>query len=567
MKTTRKRTRGILFLPSLVLLSSSAVGAQQFPPDEDLKVMLRYLVEDGEAPGIVLGILEADGSTRIISHGSAGPNTRPLGPRSVFEIGSINKTFTGALLADMVARGKVALSDPVSKYLPASVRVPSRGGRQITLLDLATHHSGLPRLPDNHSPADPANPYSDYTVAKLYAFLSSHELQREPGAKGEYSNLGMGLLGHALARAAGVSYQELVRERILKPIGMRTTGWAVEGALAEWTTKGHNDAGQVVPFWFGTEAIYGAGGLRSNLEDMLAYLKANVGPADTGLERAMRDAHQVRQQLDGNSSIGLGWQVADYQGRKIVTHGGGTGGYRTQIAFDPEKRVGFVMLTNSGRFKDDIGMDFLRRGPPLAIREAPVSREILKSYVGEYQVAPGSSMVVKLEDDGTLTVRAPNNVRFRMYAESDAKFFLKRTPWRFTFTRDASGAVAGFIVNMNGTDRTARKVSSAEPHPGPGGQGEVRDLPLTAADIALYEGTYRLQAGARTIELRVFGEDGQLKAQPTGQSVTRLRSQGDHAFTAEVGNGIRLVFTLENGRAEGVTLHQNGRALPGKRKP
>src|SRR5918999_2232751 len=101
--------------------------AQHFPPDEDLKTMLRYLVEDGETPGIVLGILEADGSTRILWHGSAGKDAkRPLGPKSLFELGSITKVFTGTLLADMVDRGEVKLSDPVSKYLPSNVKVPSR---------------------------------------------------------------------------------------------------------------------------------------------------------------------------------------------------------------------------------------------------------------------------------------------------------------------------------------------------------------------------------------------------------------------------------------------------------
>ena len=164
--------------------------------------MFRYLVEDGVTPGIVVGILEADGSTRILWEGTAGPEAAPLGPRSIFEIGSVTKTFTGALLAESAARGVVALDDPVASYLPDSVRVPSREGREITLLDLATHHSGLPRLPDNYTPPDPSNPYSDFTVEKLYAFLAQHELRRTPGSEGEYSNLGYGLLGHAGRRGA-----------------------------------------------------------------------------------------------------------------------------------------------------------------------------------------------------------------------------------------------------------------------------------------------------------------------------------------------------------------------------
>lgn len=435
----------------------AGLAAQHFAADEDLDVMLHYLVEDGATPGIVLGIIEADGSTRILVSGTGGPDTRPLGPRSVFEIGSINKTFTGTLLADMVARGEVALEDPISKYLPEGVRAPSANGMEITLLHLATHRSGLPRLPDNHTPSDPENPYADYTVDELYEFLSSHELRREPGAEPEYSNLGVGLLGHLLARAAGTSYRELLRERILDPLGMDMTGYALEGDIAEWMTKGHED-GEVAAYWFGTEAIDGAGGLRSNLDDMLTYLDANLGPPENDLERAMRAAHEFQVPVEGPLSIGLGWTRRAYEGRTIISHGGGTGGFSTMIAFDPDLGVGFVRLTNTREFPDDIGLDFLRRGPPLEIAEVEVPREILETYAGSYEMAPGQFMIVALEDDGTLTLKAGDNVRFRMYAESDSAFFLKRTPWRFTFTRNDAGEVVGVEADLEGNRRTGRRV-------------------------------------------------------------------------------------------------------------
>src|SRR5512132_4333622 len=138
-------------------------------------------------------------------------------------MGSATKVFTSLLLADSVRRGEVALSDPASKYLPPDVKIPERGGRQITLQDLATHTSGLPRLPSNLAAKDASNPYADYTVAQLYAFLSAYQLTRDIGSKYEYSNLGAGLLGHLLARRAGVDYETLVRTRITGPLGMNST--------------------------------------------------------------------------------------------------------------------------------------------------------------------------------------------------------------------------------------------------------------------------------------------------------------------------------------------------------
>jgi serine-type D-Ala-D-Ala carboxypeptidase/endopeptidase len=546
------------------VLAPAAAAAQHFPADEDLAVMLRYLVEDGATPGIVLGIIEADGTRRVLSHGDAGPGARPLGPRSGFEIGSINKTFTAALLADMVARGEVALDDPVSRHLPASVRVPSRG-REITLLDLAAHHSGLPRLPDNHVPADPADPYADLTVEKVYAFLAGHQLRREPGTEFEYSNLGMGLLGHALARAAGAeSFRTLLVERIVRPLGLEATDYPGGGEMEPWMTKGHDARGNVVPYWDLTDVIAGAGGLRSHVEDMLTYLGANMGPPETDLERAIRSTHTVRKQISGDRAIGLGWLIQEHEGRPILMHGGGTAGFNTLIAFDPERRVGFVQLTNTGDFRDDLGLDFLRRGPPLAIPTVEVPRGVLARYAGLYEPAPGRTIVVRLEDDGHLTVRTPGNVRFRMYAESDTSFFLKRSPWRVRFTRDASGEVTGLVLNPGDADRPARRVSGEVP---PANASAVRDLPLPEAEAARYAGTYTLQAGGRALELRVFAEDGQLRAQAQGQAVTRLRYQGDHAFVHGENDDVRLVFTVEGGRARSVTLHQGGRAVEGTRAP
>ena len=164
----------------------------------------------------------------------------------MFEIGSITKVFTAAILADMVARGQVRLDDPVAQLLPATVKVPSRNGRRITLLDLATQSSGLPRLPTNFAPKDSANPYADYGDQQLYDFLSGYELPRDPGATYEYSNLGMGLLGHALARKAGMSYEQLVSRRVLAPLGMKETAITLSPALRPRLVPGHGDTGQVV---------------------------------------------------------------------------------------------------------------------------------------------------------------------------------------------------------------------------------------------------------------------------------------------------------------------------------
>jgi CubicO group peptidase (beta-lactamase class C family) len=144
------------------------------------------------------------------------------GPGTMFELGSITKVFTSLLLADMVDRGEVRLDDPVAMYLPKGVVLPSRNGKQITLTDLATHSSGLPRDADNLDLMQ-VNPLARYGPSQLYEFLARYTLSRDPGEKFGYSNLAVSLLGHALTLRAGKSYEELLRTRILEPLGMQDT--------------------------------------------------------------------------------------------------------------------------------------------------------------------------------------------------------------------------------------------------------------------------------------------------------------------------------------------------------
>jgi D-alanyl-D-alanine-carboxypeptidase/D-alanyl-D-alanine-endopeptidase len=332
-----------------------------FPSDEAIADLVRPYVEKRQARGIVVGLIEPDGKRRVLTFGEAGEGARPLAESSVFEIGSITKTFTGTVLADMVRRGEVKLDDPIAKYLPAEVRVPSRNGRQITLLDLATHTSGLPRLPTGYEPADPDNPYAQFGPEQLYAFLSCYELEREPGAKFEYSNLGMGLLGHALARAAGAdSFQTLVTDRVLRPLGMSMTAYGRAGTLAPWMTRGHNQQGEVAPY-FDVAVLAGGGGLNSNVTDLMTYLEANTGEPTSPLERAMRDAHRGHHIPRPGMQVGLGWMTMTRGPLNLVGLSGGTAGYSSFIAFDPGTRAGVVVLANSGGFEyaDRIGRELL----------------------------------------------------------------------------------------------------------------------------------------------------------------------------------------------------------------
>jgi CubicO group peptidase (beta-lactamase class C family) len=215
-----------LFWLGLSLIGQPSSAAESDRPDDDIKAFLRENIDPGKQRiGVVVGLVDEQGS-RIIGYGNPdnGPD-REVSGDTVFEIGSITKTFTALLLQDMVERREMAPEDPASKWLPTSVTVPTRGGREIRLIDLATHTSGLPAQPHNvkQSGDASANPFVDYTVEKFYAFLSDCRLTRAPGERYEYSNGGMALLGHAMALRAGTDYEALVVERICRPLRMDST--------------------------------------------------------------------------------------------------------------------------------------------------------------------------------------------------------------------------------------------------------------------------------------------------------------------------------------------------------
>jgi D-alanyl-D-alanine-carboxypeptidase/D-alanyl-D-alanine-endopeptidase len=247
------------------------------PSDAAVQAMLQESVgKDRESTGIV-AVVSDSANSHLFGYGESGAaDNRKLDGDTVFEIGSITKVLTALIQADMVERGEVAMSDPVAKHLPASVKVPDYQGKPITLLDLATYTSALPNLPDNFASKDPLNPYADYTVEKLHAFLSGYTLKYPPGTLYEYANLGFGLLGHALARRDGKSYEALMVERICDPLGLRSTRITLTEDMRSRLAQGHNWGLEPTPLW-DNPTLAGAGAVRSTANDLTVFLEACLG--------------------------------------------------------------------------------------------------------------------------------------------------------------------------------------------------------------------------------------------------------------------------------------------------
>jgi serine-type D-Ala-D-Ala carboxypeptidase/endopeptidase len=293
----------------------------------------------------------------------------PDGPRSIFEIGSITKVFTATLLADMAREGLVALDDPVQKWLPDGVRMPSRG-RAITLEDLSTHRSGLPGLPHglllSASTRDRRDPYARLDPARLEAAIPKTPPKREPGERFRYSNYAVGLLGHLLARRAGMSYERLVRARICEPLGLTDTWVQTPEADRGRVATPHDHRGRETGHWH-LAALAGAGGLRSTAADLLAFLALHASREEGGLAATARETHRRRGDA-GRAGIGLGWLILPEGMRvplrrlpaDVLFHEGGTGGFRSFAAVAPASGASVVVLANQARGVSRLGWQMLR---------------------------------------------------------------------------------------------------------------------------------------------------------------------------------------------------------------
>ena len=446
------------FLACLAVLAAtftSAAGALDLRAKIDPVAL--QLLEDAAAVGFIIGIAK-EGRTQVISYGEVEKNSGSL-PNSdtLFEIGSVSKVFTGVLLADMVQRGRVVLDDPVQKYLPDLVKAPIAVGAPIGLEHLATHTSGLPRLPDNMKPADPSNPYAGYTVEQMYAFLSGHRLRRAPGQY-EYSNYGMALLGHLLSRFEGKSYEQQLIDRICNPLDMADTRITLREDQLGRLALPYSATLQPGKNW-DLSTLAGAGGIRSTVRDMLKFVQANLTDDQEPISKALLFSQRRRHAAPAGLAIGLGWHIA----RDGISrwHNGMTGGYHSWLAVVPSRGVGVVVLANTATPRiTKFGEQVTQIALGLEVKAAPSKKSVevdpalLASYAGIYVMAPQFSLTVTFEA-GKLMVQATGQQKIQVFAESETKFYYKVVDAQITFVPAEDGRVNKLVLHQGGRDMEA----------------------------------------------------------------------------------------------------------------
>ena len=441
----------------------------QLPSDAEISQLIAARNAPRSGQGIVVGVLGPKGFR--ITAGGTGPGAKVDGS-TLFEIGSITKVFTALILADMANKGEVSLDDPVAKYLPPGHRMPERNGKQITLRDLSTHRSGLPRMPDDMRPInDPDGPFFDYTEARLLAFLDRCQLTRDIGSQWEYSNLGVGLLGYVLTRATGTDYETLVRKRITGPLGMNDTLITLPPSHAARLPAAFDGYMQPAKPW-SLAVLVGAGGIRSSAADMLTFAKAVIDPASP-IAAAVKTTLAVRVPGEApNVDQALGWEIMRLAAdREILLHGGQTGAFRAMLALEPAKGQAVVAFANSAvePSTTDLALHILIglpvsptppvQPPPAKRTEITLPAAELDKFVGRYDF--GNTAVVAITRDGG-TLRAQREgisgaPALQIFPEAPLVFFWKDLDAQIRFTTDASGAVTGAELTQSGQSLTGKR--------------------------------------------------------------------------------------------------------------
>ncbi|MCC9608174.1 serine hydrolase [Blastopirellula sp. JC732] len=452
-------------------LAFAAVSSGSLAAAEPAKQLAKQIdqlaqpyIDSETVVGMSIGVLYGD-KTLVRGYGKLSQDDprKPDG-KTIYEIGSITKTFTGLLLADAVAKGDVSLTTPVQDLLPDGVSLKAYDDESpIELVHLATHASGLPRLPGNFAPADGNNPYADYDDQRLADFLRSYQPTKNPGEAIAYSNLGAGLLGNVLAAHEKETYESLLAARITKPLGMHDTGIALKEELKNRLAPPHVDGGAPGHTW-NIDALAGAGAIRSDVNDMLKYARAYLHPPKGRLGEAIETAWKIHQQpIEAKDfAMGLGWHVA--RDGETRWHTGQTGGYHSSIYINRKLNVAVVVLTNTATSETDALAEQIVR-MLAGVNEKPrefaqyvkVSPENMQRYAGKFQLAPGAVFTVSVEGD-KLMVGLSGQPTFRVYPHSDTEWKYTVVEATLTFQVDDEGKCDAVELFQNGVRQMAKRI-------------------------------------------------------------------------------------------------------------
>lgn len=535
-------------------LALGAGGAHATTDAQLRQVVDQRLRGDRTGACLAVAVIEKEEVARTYACADSKDNAR-IDSGSAFEIGSVSKTMTSALLADLIGQGKASLDDPLSEYLPEGTRIPQFEGAPILLRHVVTHTSGLPPLPSRMQASDPANPYAALDETALLASLGDVTLTQAPGSQFEYSNFASMVLSYAVARRAGGNFEKLLDQRLFTPLGM-------QGAYIDDRPEGVRAAAgrtpdtRPTPAWTFKPNLAGVGGVRATLDDMVRYVQGQLGQ----VEAPIGDALALSQKpVSQQPSMAMNWMLAPVAGRTVHLHEGGTGGFSSFVAFDTQRQRGVVILSDTAWHSigglGNLGLHLVDASMPLGKprTEARPARAMLDALAGDYRLGNGMKMTLKRKGDA-LTAQAQGQPEFTLGYDSEGDFYPLRFDAVLRPQRGADGRYA-FLWLQGGGAMPATRIDASAP-------ANAAATPSAEA-LKGYEGSYALMPA---LALTVRARDGQLFGQATGQGEFPLQAASKDVFEAPA-FGIELRFKRDAaGKVDSLELHQGGRVMPGKRQ-
>ena len=529
MKTSPIPTFGALLALFLGLACQAADSG-------DIHERINNAISRGKVGAAVFASYD-QGDVTVYGYGQTRPDqSREPDGDTLFEIGSITKVFTAILVQRLVEQGRLDWDQQISSY---SKELPfeNESVGAITLRSLATHSSGLPRLPDNFSLGDILDPYADYTRSDLNEFLRSFDPD-SLSSEQVYSNLGFGLLGSIAADAARMDYPAAIEEYILAPLGMSRSFAAYPQQVDPNMASGYSD-GAVMPAWT-FDSLAGAGAIVSSANDLMRFIQANFAADAFGVHGAILATQQPQEGYD----MALAWQMtADGEGNTVHWHNGGTGGYASFLAVNPAQSKGWLLLTASSDYAEvtDIGLSLLAQPPQAQTID-------LAPYTGVFQLGPGFSLTFS-ERDGQLFGQATGQTAFPLTQEGEHVFEFAAARIRVTFATPVEGSSAGIEFVQAGQIINAPRVEDEL------GTTEREEIPLDSAVLNDYEGEYELAEG---VAITVSVRESQLFIQVTGQQAFPAFAMDTDRFFLRVVDAEIEFLRDDGGYVHELILYQAG---------
>ncbi|MGA3028961.1 MAG: serine hydrolase [Bryobacteraceae bacterium] len=523
----------------LALLLTAAAPAQ------DLSRMEQVIQSYVTNKTFMGSVLVARGDQVLLSKGYGSANLEwdiPNSPATKFRLGSITKQFTAVSILLMEERGKLKTDDPVKKFMPDA---PAAWDK-ITIYHLLTHTSGIPSFtsfPDYAS----QEPFPT-TPEKLVARFRDKPLDFQPGEKWSYSNSGYVLLGYLIEKVSGESYEKFVQENIFTPLGMKDSGYDSNSAIIPRRAAGyaHGKDGPVNAGYIDMSVPFSAGALYSTTGDLLRWEQGLFGG------KLLSAASLAKMTTPFKEDYACGLSVHTVNGHKAIDHGGGIEGFNTFLAWYPEDKLTVVALANlNGDAPQGIATRLAAivhgdKAEPLPSeqKEVTVAPEILRQYVGTYDLAPGFKLMMTMEG-GQLMTQASGQARLPLFAASETKFFLKVVDAQVEFFKDDKGVVTYLVLHQGGRDMKAPRTSDKV--------AERTEIAVSPGILAKYTGTFQIHPG---FDLVITLEGGQLQSQATGQGKFPLFAESETKFFLKVVDAEIEFFTDDKGAVTHLVLHQ-----------